>query len=260
MWQRFRQALHNEGVSVDHNIHNNADTRRGVTALSYIEKNDTQVATRISEFLAGLQKVIPNQYFYPTDELHLTMLSIISCVDDFTLDDIHTPHYAALFQEALSGLPEFNITFKGVTATPDCVVIQGVVDHGKSGENVKNRENGKDGENEGSDTLTLLRERLRNAFKSSTLRSNIDARYTLKTAHCTAARFCSPLNTSSNTNANTQASESELVLNYLERYRNHNFGTITVKHIDLVFNDWYQRLNNTKRLAQASLVKINSVP
>lgn len=248
MWQRFNQALHNEGVSVDHNIHSNADTRRGVTALAYIEKNDTQVATRISEFLAGLQKVIPNQYFYPIDELHLTMLSIISCVDDFTLDDIHIPHYTALFQEALSGLPEFNITFKGVTATPDCVVIQGVVDHGKSGEN------------EEKDKLALLRQRLRNAFKSSTLRSNIDARYTLKTAHCTAVRFCSPLNTSSNTNANTQASESELVLNYLERYRNHNFGTITVKHIDLVFNDWYQRLNNTKRLAQASLVKINSVP
>ena len=248
MWQRFNQALHNEGVSVDHNIHSNADTRRGVTALAYIEKNDTQVATRISEFLMGLQQVIPNQYFYPTNELHLTMLSIISCVDDFTLDDIHTPDYTALFQEALSGLPEFNITFEGVTATPDCVVIQGVVDHGKSGKNEEN------------DTLALLRQRLRNAFKSSTLRSNIDARYTLKTAHCTAARFCSPLNTSSNTNANTQASESELVLNYLERYRNHNFGTITVKHIDLVFNDWYQRLNNTKLLAQASLVKINSVP
>lgn len=240
MWQRFDQALHNEGVSVDHNIHNNADTRRGVTALAYIEKNYTQVATRISEFLAGLQQVIPNQYFYPTDELHLTMLSVISCVDDFTLDDIHIPPYTALFQEALLGLPEFNITFRGVTATPDCVVIQGVVDHGKSGEN------------EESDTLTLLRERLRNAFKSSTLRSSIDSRYTLKTAHCTAARFCSPLNTSSN----TKASESELLLNYLKRYRNHHFGTITVKHIDLVFNDWYQRLN-TKRLAQALLVKIN---
>ncbi|GMM69275.1 hypothetical protein MTsDn1_25700 [Alteromonas sp. MTD1] len=244
MWQRFNQALHNEGVSVDHNIHSNADTRRGVTALAYIEKNDTQVATRISEFLMGLQQVIPNQYFYPTNELHLTMLSIISCVDDFTLDDIHTPDYTALFQEALSGLPEFNITFEGVTATPDCVVIQGVVDHGKSGKNEEN------------DTLALLRQRLRNAFKSSTLSSSIDARYTLKTVHCTAVRFCSPLNTSSN----TKASESELLLNYLERYRNHNFGTITVKHIDLVFNDWYQRLNNTKRLAQASLVKINSVP
>ena len=242
MWQRFDQALHNEGVSVDHNIHNNADTRRGVTALAYIEKNDTQVATRISEFLAGLQQVIPNQYFYPTDELHLTMLSVISCVDDFTLDDIHIPPYTALFQEALLGLPEFNITFRGVTATPDCVVIQGVVDHGKSGEN------------EESDTLTLLRERLRNAFKSSTLRSSIDSRYTLKTAHCTAARFCSPLNTSSN----TKASESELLLNYLKRYRNRHFGTFTVKRIDLVFNDWYQRLNNTKRLAQALLVKINS--
>jgi 2'-5' RNA ligase len=252
MWQRFRQALHHEGVSVDHNIHSNADTRRGVTALAYIEKNGALVAKRISEFLIGLKQVIPNQYFYPTDELHLTMLSIISCVDNFTLDDIHIPHYAALFQEALSGLPEFNITFRGVTATPDCVVIQGVVDHGKSGENEEN------------DALALLRQRLRNAFKSSTLRSSIDARYTLKTAHCTAARFCSPLNTSTDTNANACAtakgSESELLLNYLERYRNNHFGTITIKHIDLVFNDWYQRLNNTKRLAQASLVKTNSVP
>ena len=237
MWQRFRQALHHEGVCVDHNIHSSADTRRGVTALAYIEKNGALVAKRISEFLIGLKQVIPNQYFYPTDELHLTMLSIISCVDNFTLGDIHTPDYAALFQEALSGLPEFNITFKGVTATPDCVVIQGVV------------ENGKGRENEENDALALLRQRLRNAFKSSTLRSSIDARYTLKTAHCTAARFCSPLNTSSN----TKASESELLLNYLKRYRNHHFGTITVKHIDLVFNDWYQRLNNTKRLTHAVL-------
>lgn len=241
MWQRFRQALQNEGVCVDHNIHSNADTRRGVTALAYIEKNDAQVATRISEFLAGLQQVIPSQYFYPTDELHLTMLSIVSCVHDFTLDDIHTPDYTALFQEALSGLPEFSITFKGVTATPDCVVIQGVVDHGKSGENEEN------------DAVALLRQRLRNAFKSSTLRSSIDARYTLKTAHCTAVRFCSPLNTSANACVNTKASESELLLNYLKRYRNHHFGTITVKHIDLVFNDWYQRLKNTKLLAHAVL-------
>lgn len=231
MWQRFNVALQGYNLSVDHNINSNTDTRRGITALAYLNKNNSEVAAQIVEFLHGLDAITPNQYVYPINELHITLLSIISCIDGFTLNDIHAPDYSTLFLEILSELPEFQITFKGVTATPNCIVIQGFPE---------------------GDVLALLRERLRKAFKASQLRTSIDSRYTITTAHCTAARFCLPL-TSDNTSASNRLNQSELLLAYLQSYRNHSFGTTTIKHVDLVFNDWYQRFSNSVAIAHTLL-------
>jgi len=75
----------------------------------------------------------------------------------------------------------------------------------------------------------------------SGLRSSIDSRYRLKTAHVSAIRFCSPLK---------DASKLESAC---KKYKNHVFGNVKFSEFDLVFNNWYQNMSVTQLLAKYSL-------
>lgn len=98
------------------------------------------------------------------------------------------------------------ILFKGITASPSCIMLQGFPMDNK---------------------LSLLRQRLRDNFKNSTLEHLIDKRYTLETAHSTVIRFKNPI-----TNNN-------LFLDCLNKYRNYDFGISKIDSIEFVYNDWY---------------------
>ncbi|MEZ0130550.1 mutarotase, partial [Flavobacterium sp. LBUM151] len=61
-------------------------------------------------------------------------------------------------------------------------------------------------------------------------------RYTIATAHSTVMRFQEKL----------QNPENLIVI--AEQFRNYDFGEFTVDKVELVYNDWYQRENNTIHL------------
>nr|WP_224746083.1 hypothetical protein [Neiella litorisoli] len=220
MWREFCVALQHQQCHIDSNIHNPADTRRGITALAYITANSRAVSDEITALLEQLKRIEPSQYYYPANELHLTLLSIISCIDGFKLSDIEPAAYAAGFSDALAQCEPIDIEFRGVTASPACILIQGFPI---------------------GDGLAALREQLRRNFKSSALRSNIDSRYKLMTAHTTAVRFCTPLQNATR------------LLDCCEQFRNHHFGTARLSNFELVFNDWYQRWSVTQSLAKLTL-------
>jgi hypothetical protein len=155
-----------------------------------------------------LKQLVPNQYYQPESELHLTILSIISCITGFTLDEIDPKQYVEIFNQSVFGIEPIEILFKGVTASPSCILIQGF----PVGE----------GPNQ-------VRENLRKNFKQSGLRSSIDSRYKISTAHITAVRFSSPI------------TDTGLLISLCEKYREHMFGSALLTDFDLVFNDWYQR-------------------
>jgi len=83
------------------NVKNEHDTRPGITALADLEANDSRLASNIAHFLKQLQRIEAQQYCYPSKELHLSVLSIISCVAGFKSDDINPKAY---IQNVLSGL------------------------------------------------------------------------------------------------------------------------------------------------------------
>ncbi len=219
MWSEFSEALSENSIEIDPLIHSDNDQRRGVTALAYLDTNDSRVADEICGFLTLAKEIEPLQYFYPRNELHLTVLSIITTTDGFKLSDIDAQQYKQAFLECLEGIEPIEIEFKGITASPSCVVIQGFpVDEG----------------------LTLLRDKLRSAFQPPSFHSTFDVRYKLVTAHSTVIRFASPIR------------NSDQFLQLCESYKNHHFGNITLSNFELVFNDWYQRLSETKSLASYS--------
>lgn len=188
------------------------DTRRGITLLI---RPDETVKNRITEFLNKVKSVAPNQYFYPASDMHITIMSIISGYEGFNLSQINPTDYIPVIEESIKNIKPFEINFKGITASPNCVMIQGF---------------------DPDNALNQIRDRLRNNFRDSNLQQSMDKRYAIQTAHSTVIRLKEPLINKTS------------YISLLNNYREHYFGTFTVNKLEFVFNDWYQRRESVKRL------------
>jgi len=217
MWDNAIQRIKDDNYELDNSINSSADTRRGVTVLSYLS-NDIGIAIR--EFLDELKGIEPDQYYYPDNEFHLTVLSIITCVKDLQLSDIDVQAYSNAFKQAVKEIGPLKIRYSGVTASPSCILVQGFPDNAQ---------------------LHDLRNKLRSSFKKANLYTTIDVRYEISTAHTTVVRFRSALR------------NSEQFIEVLSKYRKRDFGTLEVDRLDLVFNNWYQDLSVTKLLSSSEL-------
>jgi 2'-5' RNA ligase len=209
--------LQQQGPSVDSLIDSAQDTRRGITLLARPAEG---ITAKIAAVLADFHQSEPDQYYYPVSDIHLTVLSIISCYPGFALNDINVEAYQDTASAIARQTAPFAIRFSGLTASPSGVMVQGM----PLGEGLKH-----------------LREETRRFFRKSGLQQSIDLRYTLQTAHATVIRFKSGL-------LNTAA-----FIKKVEQYEGLDFGVFTVDAVELVYNDWYQRAANTVLLGKYSL-------
>lgn len=212
MWESATQCIKDDKYEIDNFMNSPEDTRRGVTVLSYL--NDG-VGIAIRELLDNLKSIEPEQYYYPNNEFHLTILSIITCFKGFQLSDIDVDAYSDAFEQAVKDIGPLKIRYSGITASPSCILIQGFPDNKQ---------------------LNLLREKLRLNFKKKNLYTTIDLRYKISTAHATVVRFSSPLR------------NRDKFIQMLSKYRTSYFGTHEVDNLNLVFNNWYQNLSITKKI------------
>lgn len=171
-------------------------------------------------FLNELKVIEPLQYYYPNSDIHITVMSIISCYEGFTLDKISVEDYIKIIQESILDLGEIKIKFRGVTASPSAVMIQGFP---------------------ADESLNTLRNKLRDNFKKSTLQQSIDSRYVIATAHSTVMRFQEKLQ------------NPKKLITVAEQFRDYDFGEFIIDKVELVYNDWYQRENNTVHLTDFNL-------
>jgi len=227
MWRDHIDKFKHNTCDTDSLINDPNDTRRGLTVLSYFDQG---LSDNLSTFINELKATEPQQYYYPRSDFHATILSIISCISGFKLVDINQQLYVDVFQEALEGISPLKILFKGVTVSSSCILIQGFAD---------------------GEQLTLLRNALRVGFEKAKLQVTIDSRYKITTAHTTVVRCLTPFN------------DSDKVLQVLTKYKDHEFGTLTINTIDFVFNNWYQNAAVTQVLSTKVLipsdVSVNSV-
>lgn len=190
---------------IEHQIDSPSDHRFGLTLII---RPDSPIKNKIRIFLDELKAIDPDQYYYPDSDIHLTVLSIISCYDNFDLNSIHVADYVAIIEKSLAGIKDMEINFQGITASPSAIMLQGFP---------------------ATNALDDWRNNLRANFKESALEQSIDKRYAIQTAHCTLARFRKPIE------------NKEKLLATLEKYRNFDFGNFKAKSCFLVYNDWYQR-------------------
>ncbi|MFC0779111.1 2'-5' RNA ligase family protein [Flavobacterium sp. HJSW_4] len=203
--------------SIDSELKNESDSRFGITLL--IRPND-EIKANVQAFINELKKAELEQYFYPDSDIHITVMSIISCSSDFTLNQISPNEYIEIICRSLVDVEKIKIHFKGVTASPSALMIQGFPS---------------------DETLNNLRNRLRENFKNSGLQQSIDSRYSISTAHSTIMRFQEKLH------------DPKKLIRIAEKFRDYDFGEFEVKNLELVYNDWYQRKNTTRVLGDFCL-------
>lgn len=209
LWQQSLLKFEQRQFETDALLTAQEDNRYGVTLLA---RPSVQVKQQIQHHLAELVQLEPAQYYYPASDLHLTILSLISCYSGFTLSQIDTAAYVELVEEVIADTAPFRLHFQGITASPSCVLVQGFFD---------------------GQELTQLRAKLRTAFGQSTLQHSIDQRYAIQTAHMTVLRFTQ------------QPANPELFLQKIKALTSVDFGSCLIDELELVGNDWYQRQQKT---------------
>ncbi len=219
LWESTRTGFLNGVVEVDHMIGSTTDTRYGMTL---IVRPSEDVRRKVEDIVGQLLALEPDQYAYPTSDLHLTVMSILSCSPGFTIDSIRSEDYIRIIESACEELPSIDIHFRGLTASPAGILIQGFPEN---------------------ETLNVLRNRLRSEIKASGLRQTIDIRYTLQTAHMTVIRFRKPLR-----HANT-------FVETIAKWRNVDFGRCEIPKLSLVGNNWYMQTHSLQELHKFRLTE-----
>lgn len=204
--------LNTNAYTLDPLIESKTDKRFGITLVI---RPSMMVKAEIQDFINTLKVLDPNQYYYPNSDIHITVMSIISCRDGFSLDQITVDDYVAVINKCLKNIGAFKVQFKGVTASDSCVMIQGFLE---------------------SNTLNILRDNLRLEFNNIDLVQSIDVRYSIQTAHATVVRY------------KHKISNKNKYIDQIAAYRDYNFGTFKVNALELVYNDWYQRAQHVKKL------------
>lgn len=211
------EKIKSDQYQLDSLINSPSDQRKGITLIARPSKT---VLDHIQDFLNSLQALEPAQYYYPTSDIHITVLSLISCYEGFKLSDIQPKEYSKVIKEVLNDQTAFHLDFRGITASPAGIMIQGFWQE---------------------DCLSRIRNGLREAFTNTALQQSLDKRYVLQTAHATVVRFQSPLQ------------RKEKLLDYLFEHRNYTFGTTCIDTLELVSNDWYVKKKQVQTLDRFSL-------
>lgn len=210
LWSKALHLFEAGQYETDSLINDPADMRRGLTLRAMLTP---EVASEVEKYTEAIKALIPNQYFTPTPELHMTVLTVVSCNSDLRhrpeMDDL----YCETIRECISDIPPPRIAFRGITASPSCLLLRGYPEN---------------------ERLEELRDRLREQFKASTLPSSVDFRYSLKTAHVTIMRFTEPQN------------DMAEFTRFIKETQNHPFGGQTIDQVELVINDWCHKKKNTK--------------
>ena len=217
LYKKSSGAILAGNYTIDSDIKNKSDARFGITLLI---RPSEEIKANIALFLEELKEADSTQYYYPDSDIHITVMSIISCSEEFTLDQISPNDYIETICKSMVDIDSIRIKFRGVTASPSAIMIQGFPT---------------------DETFNDFRNKLRENFKNSALQQSIDSRYTISAAHSTVMRF------------QEKPENPEKLMQITEKFRDYDFGELVVKKMELVYNDWYQRKSNTKILGEFGL-------
>jgi 2'-5' RNA ligase len=193
------------------------DPRRGVTLVF---RPSPDVREAITAFIGRLATVCPGQYFYQPEELHLTVLSVFSGTEHWRRDIGRVAAGRRIIADVLKAAPPFKIDFHGITASPGTVMIQGFP---------------------ADDSLSSIRDHLRESFARNGLGDLLDRRYKITGAHMTIMRFCRP------------SSDLKPLISFLKGNRETAFGESEVSRLQLIFNDWYASADTVRTLQEYRL-------
>ncbi len=218
LWDAARATFSVGHVRTDpHLLNRAADDRRGLTLII---RPGPVVLERITALIDELRALAPDQYFYRPDEIHITLLAVISSAPGFDLDGAPLDAFRAAFADVFARTRPFPVHLVGISASPDSVLITGQ-----------------------SDALNAVRDAVRQALAAAGLDDRAEQRYRSVTAHSTVLRFRS------------QPANLPALAHFLDSARLRDLGAWDVDCIEFVFNDWYMSHDVVRVLASYPLRK-----
>ena len=190
-----------------------ADRRTGITLIA---RPDPNTIARFSGLVSDLKALEPDQYFYRPEELHVTVMTLVTGSETFDLQKAPIAAYRSVFAGLFERIHRFCITFRGITASAGAILVQGYAE---------------------DDYLNKIRDMIRSELQRTGLAENLDVRYKIATAHSTIMRFRS------------QPRDIQKLIARLHAARDYDFGGTTVDRVDFVFNDWYMSHDRVEVLA-----------
>ncbi|WP_103665124.1 2'-5' RNA ligase family protein [Gracilimonas amylolytica] len=211
-WVDSINKIESGGIKPDYRIDEPEDDRYGLTL---IVRPSLEIRKAVNQVFQQIRIKTPDQYYYPVSDLHLTLLTIVSCQSGFDPEQIRMDEYVSILKPILENTDPFQIEFKGITASTEAIMVCGYPEE---------------------DSLNTLRNKIRKAFKGSDLFQTIDKRYTIQTAHMTAMRFSKPVD------------QLTKFVEQLNSIKHMPFGSDTTQECHLVTNDWYQRADTRRTI------------
>ncbi len=216
LWTEALSRFSQGQVELDPHLLNPAqDFRRGI---SLIARPDPTVATSLAGVINELKSLEPEQYFYQPEQLHLTILNLVSTASTFECPPLDTYH--SVLEALFAKSRPFDITFRGITASAGAVMAQGYADQNR---------------------LNELRDAIRQALRPSGLARYLDVRYKIITAHITLMRFQKP------------PRDLSRLVSALTAARSRLFGQTTTARLEFVINDWYMSRDKVQMVAAYQL-------
>jgi 2'-5' RNA ligase len=203
LWRNTTAALEADGLQVDLNLQKGAvDSRRGATLVA---RPDADVQDRVEMFLSEAAALCPGQHVYQPAELHLTVLAVIPGSENWRKDIHRLPARWKVLDAVLKNRRAFSVKFRGVTASPEAVLIQGFPQ---------------------DEMLARLRDDLRSALQAGGVGEDLDRRYKIAAAHLTVMRFSNP------------KADWRRLLDFLQAHRETDFGETRFRSLQLIWSDW----------------------
>lgn len=192
-----KNAILSGGVIDGNLINAAADNRWSLVLLLRISPD---ISDRIEETIEELKVIEPNQYYYPKQDFHITVMDILKGELNRSIPE-NIDSYRKCIEDCVSKISPFSIEFDGLTASNGAVMVKGFYD----------------------EELQCFREQLRKSFRESNL--ELQERYETISSHITIARFMNKLE------------NPKELLSYVEK--EHYFGKMKVDSIEFAFHNWY---------------------
>ncbi|GGI63752.1 2'-5' RNA ligase family protein [Limosilactobacillus caviae] len=178
------------------------DFRRGLTIINSLPAH---IRRNIMFCIQKLATVEPVQYFYPANDLHITVIDLIAANSKFHLSVDDREKYIEVLSKIVSQVNPIHWKLKGVIASPGALLVKGYYSH----------------------ELVDLRDLIRKELPANNL--VLQERYQTISGHVTFARFTKPLQ------------GSRQFLDALAKMKTMDLGEFTTNTLDLVVHDWYNR-------------------